>query len=103
MVCRQNRDPPLPASKVDAYYDEFREKGWDWPSTAPSMIGAKRMENVRGECERVIKAGIRGDSMETGVWRGGACIMMRAVLKTYRVTPHHNALWYPNARGRLGS
>ena len=50
------------------------------------MIGAKRMDNVRSECERVLQAGIPGDFMETGVWRGGACIMMRAVLKAYRVT-----------------
>jgi hypothetical protein len=49
------------------------------------MIGAKRMENVRSECERVIQAGIPGDFMETGVWRGGACMMMRAVLKAYGI------------------
>jgi hypothetical protein len=49
------------------------------------MIGAKRMENVRSECERVLKAGVLGDFMETGVWRGGACIMMRAVLQAYGV------------------
>ncbi len=85
LIGRLNQDPPLPASRVDAYKDDFREQGWDWPSKAPSMIGAKRMNNVRTECERVIKAGIPGDFMETGVWRGGACIMMRAVLKAYHV------------------
>jgi hypothetical protein len=85
LIGRLNQDPPLPASKVDGYKDDFREQGWDWPSRAPSMIGAKRMNNVRSECERVIKAGIPGDFMETGVWRGGACIMMRAVLKAYQV------------------
>ena len=86
LVGRLNRDPPLPSSKVDAYYDEYREQGWDWPSAAPSMIGLKRMENVRSECERVIHAGIPGDFMETGVWRGGAVMMMRAVLKAYGIT-----------------
>lgn len=86
LVGRLNRDPPLPASKVDAYYEEYREQGWDWPSAAPSMIGVKRMENVRRECERVIAAGIPGDFMETGVWRGGAVMMMRAVLKAYGIT-----------------
>ena len=50
------------------------------------MIGAKRMNNVRSECERVLKASVPGDFMETGVWRGGACIMMRAVLKAYGIT-----------------
>ena len=80
-----NEDPPLPACKVEGYQHEFRENGWDWPSKAPSMIGAKRMNNVRTECERVIRAGVPGDFMETGVWRGGACIMMRAVLNAYQV------------------
>jgi hypothetical protein len=83
LIGRLNRDPPLPSSKVDAYYEEYREQGWDWPSAAPSMIGFKRMENVRSECERVLRAGVPGDFMETGVWRGGAVMMMRAVLKAY--------------------
>jgi hypothetical protein len=86
LVGRLNEDPPLPACKVDGYQDEFRENGWDWPSKAPSMIGAKRMNNVRNECERVLAAGVPGDFMETGVWRGGACMMMRAVLKAYQIT-----------------
>jgi hypothetical protein len=85
LIGRLNEDPPLPASKVDGYKDDFREQGWDWPSKAPSMIGARRMDNVRTECERVIRAGIPGDFMETGVWRGGACMMMRAVLKAYSI------------------
>ncbi len=86
LIGRLNRDPPLPSSKVDAYYEDHREQGWDWPSAAPSMIGAKRMENVRSECERVIQASVPGDFMETGVWRGGAVMMMRAVLKAYDIT-----------------
>src|SRR5262245_3808482 len=85
LIGRLNRDPPLASSKVDAYYEEYREQGWDWPSAAPSMIGFKRMENVRSECERVIRAGVPGDFMETGVWRGGAVMMMRAVLKAYGI------------------
>lgn len=78
-----NEDPPLPASKVEGYRQDYREQGWDWPSKAPSMIGRLRMENVRAECERVIEENIPGDFIETGVWRGGACIMMRAVLAAY--------------------
>ena len=85
LIGRLNEDPPLPASKVDGYKYDHRESGWDWPSQAPSMIGAKRMANVRSECERVLQAGVPGDFMETGVWRGGACIMMRAVLRAYGI------------------
>jgi hypothetical protein len=86
LIGRLNQDAPLPTSKVEGYRDDYREQGWDWPSKAPSMIGAKRMENVRSECERVLRAGIPGDFMETGVWRGGASIMMRAVLRAYNIT-----------------
>jgi hypothetical protein len=85
LIGRLNEDLPLPACKVDGYKDNFREHGWDWPSKAPSMIGAKRMNNVRSECERVLQANVPGDFMETGVWRGGACMMMRAVLKSYQI------------------
>jgi hypothetical protein len=80
---RLNEDPPLPASKVEGYKPDFREQGWDWPSKAPSMIGMLRMYNVRSECERVITENIPGDFVETGVWRGGASIMMRAVIAAY--------------------
>lgn len=85
LIGRLNEDPALPASKVVGYKDDHREYGWDWPSQAPSMIGARRMNNVRSECERVLQEGVPGDFMETGVWRGGACIMMRAVLNAYGV------------------
>jgi hypothetical protein len=85
LIGRLNEDPPLPGSKLDGYKDDFREQGWDWPSKAPSMIGARRMSNVRSECERTIREGVPGDFMETGVWRGGACIMMRAVLAAYQI------------------
>jgi O-methyltransferase len=62
-----------------------REFGRDWPSQAHSMIGNVRMSNLRHIVETVIEEKIPGDLMETGVWRGGACIMMRAVLKAYEV------------------
>lgn len=85
LVGRLNRDPPLPSGDIDYYDEAYRENGWDWPSGAPSMIGAKRMRNLRRECERVLNDRVPGDFMETGVWRGGASIMMRAVLAAYGV------------------
>ena len=65
------------------YNDELRESGWDWPSVAHTMIGRKRLKNVQRLVESVIDNKVPGDFIETGVWRGGACIMMRAVLKAY--------------------
>jgi Macrocin-O-methyltransferase (TylF) len=64
---------------------ELRELGRDWPLQAHSMIGNQRMSNLRQITEFVIENRIPGDLMETGVWRGGACIMMRAVLQAYGV------------------
>jgi O-methyltransferase len=66
-------------------YDPIkRESGLDWPSRAHTMIGRKRMANLRMAVETVIADGVPGDLIETGVWRGGACIYMRAILEAYR-------------------
>jgi O-methyltransferase len=44
------------------------------------------MLQLQRAAEFVLQKGIPGDFIETGVWRGGASIMMRAVLKAYGVT-----------------
>jgi O-methyltransferase len=44
------------------------------------MIGRVRLDHLQWCVEQVLGAGTPGDLMETGVWRGGACILMRAVL-----------------------
>jgi hypothetical protein len=68
-------------------YDEARRaSGLDWPSVAHSMIGRKRMANLRHVLSDVIEKNVPGDFVETGVWRGGACIYARAILKSYGVT-----------------
>jgi hypothetical protein len=82
LVGRLNRDPPL-QEHLAGYDDEHRLNGWDWPSAAPSMIGWRRMSHLRNECERVIRERVAGDFLEAGVWRGGAAMMMRGVLKAY--------------------
>lgn len=63
-----------------------REEGRDWPVDAETMIGMKRLANIRSCVESVIEDGVPGDLIETGVWRGGATIYMRAILKAYGVT-----------------
>ena len=63
-----------------------REDGKDWPADAETMIGMKRLANVRACVESVIADGVPGDLIETGAWRGGATIYMRAILKAHGET-----------------
>lgn len=63
-----------------------RMEGKDWPKNGLTMIGLKRLENIQECADRVIKEGIPGDFVEAGVWRGGASIFMRAILKSYQVS-----------------
>jgi O-methyltransferase len=60
-----------------------RAGGRDHPERAESMIGLARMANIRDCIEQVIADGVPGDLIETGVWRGGATIFMRGVLRAY--------------------
>jgi hypothetical protein len=55
-------------------------------SGAVSMLPLARMDNIRGCIESVLRDNVPGDLIETGVWRGGACIFMRGVLKACGVT-----------------
>ncbi|HXQ73677.1 MAG TPA: TylF/MycF family methyltransferase [Pyrinomonadaceae bacterium] len=59
-----------------------REEGLDWPEEGETMIGLKRLQNIQDCVTDVVQQNIPGDLIETGVWRGGAAIFMRAVLKT---------------------
>ena len=50
------------------------------------MVGVLRLQNVLELTQRAIDEGIPGDLIETGVWRGGCCILMRGVLAANLVT-----------------
>ncbi|MGN6605815.1 MAG: TylF/MycF/NovP-related O-methyltransferase [Jatrophihabitans sp.] len=65
------------------YDPSLREIGRDWPARADSMIGLKRMQNIKDCVSAVIRDEVPGDLIETGVWRGGATIFMRGVLKAF--------------------
>jgi hypothetical protein len=70
------------------------------------------MDNIQYCLEDIIKNDVPGDTIETGVWRGGACIFMRAILKAYNDTsrkvwvadsfeglPRPNIKKYPQDKG----
>lgn len=61
----------------------LREVGRDWPSRAESMIGLKRMTNIEECITSIFLDDVPGDLIETGVWRGGAAIFMKANLKAW--------------------
>ena len=81
-------DPPLPGSPfpVPTFDPSYREEGLDWPSTALTMVGRRRLHNFRVLVEQAIDEGVPGDILEAGVWRGGASILARAVLASRGVT-----------------
>jgi len=112
------RDPPMRPKwthilRKQEFSFSVRESGKDWPSLAHTMIGLKRLHSLREQVERTLAENVPGDYIETGVWRGGACILMRAVLAAYGETercvyvadsfagvPPPNRSLYPADRGR---
>jgi Macrocin-O-methyltransferase (TylF) len=62
------------------YNEQVRRAGLDWPSHAHTMIGTDRLRHLRYLMDDVLDRNVPGDFIEAGVWRGGACIYMRAVL-----------------------
>lgn len=81
------QDPALPSTpmSVRGFDPKARESGLDWPTTALTMVGTRRLRNFRRVIEYAITGGIPGDIIETGVWRGGASILARAVLAAHGV------------------
>ena len=59
---------------------QARNLGLDWPADALTMIGMQRLTRLQDCVETVLEEDIPGDLVECGVWRGGASILMRAVL-----------------------
>lgn len=60
-------------------------EGRGWPSYGDTMIGLCRLDQLQACIESVLRDRVPGDLIETGVWRGGACIFMRGVLRAYGI------------------
>ena len=82
---RLTEDPPISPWSNGRFDSEVRLVGRDWPASAQTMIGSVRMRNIRHLVERVIAESVPGDLIETGVWRGGACIYMRGILAAHGI------------------
>jgi len=59
--------------------------GRDRSSPAHTMVGILRLQNLRELAQRVIDLDVPGNFIETGVWRGGCCILMRGVLAANQI------------------
>ena len=79
------------------FQPQARLEGRDWPPTALTMVGLKRLDNVQLCIEDVLHHQIPGDLIETGVWRGGTTILMRATPSKWR-RPEARSLCAPATR-----
>jgi hypothetical protein len=61
------------AMKVDESLRNYSEFSY-------SLVGRKRLDHLQACVEDVLEKRVPGDFLEAGVWRGGCCILMRAVL-----------------------
>ena len=51
-----------------------------------TMLGRAALSNLDACARAVIRDNVPGDFIETGVWRGGAAILMRGILRAYDIT-----------------
>jgi hypothetical protein len=70
---------------------EVRAVGNDWPPHAETMVGLARLGNVLDCTARAVVDGVPGDLVETGVWRGGTAIYLRAILAA--LGDEHRRVW----------
>lgn len=92
---------------IDAVLPTLRANGWrltqrggdpakrtdgnDWPPTAETMVGRRRLADVRSCVDTVLADEVPGDFVETGVWRGGVTILMRGMLEAWG--DHDRRVW----------
>lgn len=81
------------------------------PETRMTMITHEQLDNLEYCIGEVVKNNVEGDFIETGVWRGGACIYARHVFKelgenrkiyvadSFEGLPKPNAELYPADSG----
>ena len=77
--------PPPADPWNDGLFRRDAKSGRDRHSPAHSMVGVLRLKNVRDLVQRAIDLGVPGDFIETGVWRGGCCILIRGILAANQI------------------
>jgi O-methyltransferase len=90
-IVRQARRKSVLLVRRKPFDPEARAVGRDWPCFGYTMIGHKRLDHIQSCVEEILAEGIPGDLIETGVWRGGAVIFMKAILKCHGA--NERAVW----------
>lgn len=67
-------------AKIKPVTAEERLNGYDWPASAFTMIGLNRLDNIEFCMKHIAEKNIPGDFIETGVWRGGSTMLMKALM-----------------------
>lgn len=82
--CRQVlRKGHIDIVRVEEQDPAALKDGRAWMPMAETMVGLRRLDNLQECVTDVVRRRVPGDLLEAGVWRGGATILMRAILKAY--------------------
>lgn len=73
--------PTLLVGRINAPKSPLLGDRQGWWLTAKTMVGTERLDNFRAAIENTTRAGIDGDIVECGVWRGGASIYAAGVVR----------------------
>lgn len=65
--------------------DDRGERKTQWHPTAHTMVSFANLDTLRSCIEDTLENDVPGDFIEAEVWRRGAVIFMRAVLKLHEV------------------
>jgi len=74
-------DGTVVAEPLDGGLLDRRLDGRDWPLNGTTMVGMQRLNAVQRCIEQIARDRVPGDVIETGVWRGGTSIFMRAAMR----------------------
>jgi O-methyltransferase len=84
-IATAGRRVPTVVVRCDPYDAAEMEPGRKWPMFGYTMIGLNRLGHIQSCVEDVLRKNVPGDLIEAGVWRGGATIFMRALLRCHQV------------------
>ena len=65
--------------------DAQREEQQHCAAQGLTMVGLRRLDNLEMLADKLRSEGVPGDFIECGVWRGGASIFMRGLLRAHDI------------------